>query len=108
MPSDPLGLTPVPRSWSAIRTSTRSTSRRRTTTLFSHTPCQAVVAGSRATLTIPGSFYAPGDFTLTANDNVTRLQHREEPTRYRQLFHEAIRRDGVDAPDGICVPRWRC
>jgi predicted dehydrogenase len=60
------------------------------TTLFSHTPCQAVVAGSRATLTIPGSFYAPGDFTLTANDNVTRLQHREEPTRYRQLFHEAI------------------
>ena len=36
------------------------------TTLFSHTPCEAIVAGSLATLRIPGLFYAPGDFTLTS------------------------------------------
>ena len=60
------------------------------TTLFSHTPCQAVVAGSRGTLTIPGSFYAPGDFWIAGNDNVVRLHWREEPNRYRQLFHEAV------------------
>jgi predicted dehydrogenase len=60
------------------------------TTLFSHTPCQAVVAGSEATLTIPGSFYAPGDFTITDNDDVARLHYREEPNRYQQLYHEAI------------------
>jgi predicted dehydrogenase len=60
------------------------------TTLFSHTPCQAVVAGSLATLTIPGAFYAPGDFCITANDRVTQLWYREEPNRYRQLYHEAI------------------
>ena len=40
------------------------------TTLFSHTPCEAVIAGSLATLRIPGLFYAPGDFTLTVT---TRL-----------------------------------
>jgi predicted dehydrogenase len=60
------------------------------TTLFSHTPCQAVVAGSQGTLTIPGSFYAPGDFWIADNDNVVRLRHREEPNRYQQLYHEAV------------------
>ena len=60
------------------------------TTLFSHTPCQAVVAGSLATLTIPGSFYAPSEFTLTANDKAQTLHYREEPNRYEQLFHEAV------------------
>lgn len=60
------------------------------TTLFSHTPCQAIVAGSKGTLTLPGSFYAPGDFALTASDNLTRLDYREAPTRYQQLYHEAV------------------
>ena len=60
------------------------------TTLFSHTPCTAVIAGSLATLTIPGSFYAPGDFTLAANDRATELHFREEANRYEQLFHEAV------------------
>jgi predicted dehydrogenase len=60
------------------------------TTLFSHTPCEAVIAGSLATLTIPGSFYAPGDFTLMANDQVSQLHYREEANRYEQLFHEAV------------------
>ena len=60
------------------------------TTLFSHTPCQAIVAGSRGTLALPGIFYAPGDFTLTANDGVTQLHFREEANRYQQLYHEAI------------------
>jgi hypothetical protein len=49
-----------------------------------------VVAGSKATLVIPGSFYAPGDFTVTAHDNVTRLHYREDANRYAQLFHEAV------------------
>ena len=60
------------------------------TTLFGHTPCEAVIAGSLATLRISGSFYAPGDFTLTANDKVTQLHYGEEPNRYEQLFHEAV------------------
>jgi predicted dehydrogenase len=60
------------------------------TTLFGHTPCQAVLAGSRGTLTIPGSFYAPGDFWLADHANTVRLHWREEPNRYRQLFHEAV------------------
>jgi len=60
------------------------------TTLFGHTPCQAVVAGSRGTLTIPGSFYAPGNFHIADNDNLVRLEYREEPNRYQQLYHEAV------------------
>ena len=32
------------------------------TTLFSDTPCAAVVAGTEASATIPGPFYMPGDF----------------------------------------------
>ena len=60
------------------------------TTLFSHTPCAAVIAGSLGTLTIPGAFYAPGNFTLTANDGVTELHWREEANRYEQLFHEVV------------------
>ncbi len=60
------------------------------TTLFSHTPCQAVVAGSEGTLTIPGSFYAPGNFTITANDRATELHYREQQNRYQQLYHEAV------------------
>ena len=60
------------------------------TTLFSHTPCQAIVAGSRGTLSLPGIFYAPGDFTMTANDGATQLHFREEANRYEQLYHEAI------------------
>lgn len=60
------------------------------TTLLSHTPCQAVIAGREGTVTIPGSFYAPGDFSVADNGNVVRLEFREEPNRYRQLYHEAI------------------
>lgn len=60
------------------------------TTLFSHTPCQAVIAGSEGTVTIPGSFYAPGNFFIADNGNVVRLEYREPPSRYRQLYHEAI------------------
>ena len=60
------------------------------TTLFSHTPCEAVIAGSLATLRIPGLFYAPGDFTLSSNDTAIQLHYSEEPNRYEQLFHEVI------------------
>ena len=60
------------------------------TTLFSHTPCEAVIAGSLATVRIPGSFYAPGGFTLTSNDKAIQLHYSEEPDRYEQLFHEVV------------------
>lgn len=60
------------------------------TTLFSRTPCQAVVAGSLGTLTIPGSFYAPGDFSIADHDGIVRLRYREEANRYRQLYHEVV------------------
>ena len=36
------------------------------TTIFSTTPTTAVVAGTQATLTIPGPYYQPGDMTLTS------------------------------------------
>ena len=38
------------------------------TTIFSNTPTTAVVAGTAATLTIPGPFYQPGAMTLTLGD----------------------------------------
>ena len=36
------------------------------TTIFSTTPTTGVIAGTAATLTIPGPFYQPGDMTLTS------------------------------------------
>ena len=37
------------------------------TTIFSTTPTTGVIAGTAATLTIPGPYYQPGDMTLTSN-----------------------------------------
>jgi len=60
------------------------------TTLFSNTPCGAVIAGRDATLAIPGSFYAPGPFTLTSSQGGKTLHWDEPRNRYDQLFHEAV------------------
>jgi len=55
-----------------------------TTTVFSNTPTTAVIAGTAATLTIPGPFYQPGDMTLTSvtGDVLTYTE--------RQVGHEAL------------------
>jgi hypothetical protein len=41
-------------------------------------------------LTVPGRFYTPGPFTVTANDLNTRLIFDEPRNQYAQLFHQAI------------------
>jgi predicted dehydrogenase len=60
------------------------------TTILSHTPGDAVVSGTDGMLSIPGRFYSPGPFTLTANDLTTRLVFDEPRNHYAQLFHQAI------------------
>jgi predicted dehydrogenase len=60
------------------------------TTLLTHTPCEAAIAGTEGMIAIPGSFYAPGPFTVTANDLQTRLAFEEPANRYDQLFHQAV------------------
>jgi predicted dehydrogenase len=60
------------------------------TTILSHTPGDAVVSGTDGMLTIPGRFYTPGPFTITANDLTTRLIFDEPRNQYAQLFHQAI------------------
>lgn len=60
------------------------------TTILSHTPGDAVVSGTDGMLTIPGRFYTPGPFTVTANDLTTRLIFDEPRNHYAQLFHQAI------------------
>jgi predicted dehydrogenase len=60
------------------------------TTIRSHTPGDAVVSGTDGMLTIPGRFYTPGPFTVTANDLTTRLIFDEPRNHYAQLFHQAI------------------
>jgi predicted dehydrogenase len=47
------------------------------TTILSDTPCMAVIAGDQATMTIPGTFYAPGPFTVSFHDG-TSLHYAEE------------------------------
>jgi predicted dehydrogenase len=60
------------------------------TTILTHTPGDAVVAGTQGMLTIPGRFYTPGPFTLTANDLTTKLVFDEPRNQYVQLFHQAV------------------
>ena len=59
------------------------------TTLFSDTPCAAVVAGTEASATIPGPFYMPGDFRLAAHGGGQALDWREEAVRHGALYYQA-------------------
>ncbi|AXG81707.1 Gfo/Idh/MocA family protein [Streptomyces paludis] len=59
------------------------------TTLFSDTPTTAVIAGTRATLTLPGPFYQPGDLVLTPAGGGTPLTYTEPRTAHDALCHEA-------------------
>ena len=60
------------------------------TSILGHTPGDAVISGTAGLLTIPGRFYTPGPFTLTANDLATKLVFEEERNHYAQLFHQAV------------------
>lgn len=60
------------------------------TTILSHTPGDAVISGTQGMLTIPGRFYTPGPFTVTANDPTTKLVFDEPRNHDVQLFHQAV------------------
>jgi predicted dehydrogenase len=59
------------------------------TTLFSNTPTAATIAGTRATLTLPGPFYQPGDLLLASADGDRRLAFTEPRSAHDALHFEA-------------------
>ena len=59
------------------------------TTLFSDTPTTATIAGTAATLTLPGPFYQPGDLVLTSAGGDRRLTFTEPRTAHDALHFEA-------------------
>ena len=56
--------------------------------LLGLTPCEAVLSGTEGMLTLPRKFFAPGPFTLSANDLSTRLVHQEEASGYAGFRHQ--------------------
>jgi predicted dehydrogenase len=59
------------------------------TTILSNTPTTGVIAGSQATLTIPGPFYQPGGFTVTPFSGAGPLTYAEPQTTHDALHFEA-------------------
>ncbi|QUC59092.1 Gfo/Idh/MocA family oxidoreductase [Streptomyces sp. A2-16] len=59
------------------------------TTLFSDTPTTATVAGTHATLSLPGPFYQPGEVLLTPAGGGTPLSYGEARTAHDALHFEA-------------------
>jgi hypothetical protein len=65
------------------------------TTLLTRTPTTAVIAGTAATLTLPGPFFMPGDVVLTSADGGRTVTWAEpEPIGHGALYHSAV--------------EWRC
>lgn len=58
------------------------------TTLFSHTPGSAVIAGTEGYIFIEGMFYAPGSFHVFNNDK-QKISYDEPRYSYEQLYFEA-------------------
>lgn len=58
------------------------------TTLFSHTPGSAVIAGREGYLFLEGMFYAPGNFHLYNNDK-QKITYEEPRYSYDSLYHQA-------------------
>jgi predicted dehydrogenase len=56
------------------------------TTILSDTPRTAVIAGSQGTLTIPGTFFAPGKFTVSLHDG-TSLHYDEDQGTHTDGLH---------------------
>jgi predicted dehydrogenase len=59
------------------------------TTLLSDTPTSAAIAGTSATLTLPGPFYQPGDLVLTSAGGDRQLTFTEPRTAHDALHFEA-------------------
>ncbi|MFF4258866.1 Gfo/Idh/MocA family protein [Streptomyces sp. NPDC001663] len=59
------------------------------TTLFSDTPTTATIAGTHATLSLPGPFYQPGDIVLTLAGSSTQLTYTEPHIAHDALHYEA-------------------
>ena len=59
------------------------------TTLFSKTPTSATIAGTEATITLPGPFYMPGDIELTTADGASQLRYSEPRVAHDALHFEA-------------------
>jgi predicted dehydrogenase len=59
------------------------------TTLFSNTPTTAAIAGTHATLTLPGPFYQPGDLLLASADGDRQLRFTEPRSAHDALHFEA-------------------
>ncbi|MGK9174604.1 Gfo/Idh/MocA family oxidoreductase [Yokenella regensburgei] len=58
------------------------------TTLFSHTPGSAVIAGTEGYIFMEGMFYTPGNFHIFNNDK-QKITYEEPRFAYDQLYHEA-------------------
>ncbi|MCU1537451.1 MAG: Oxidoreductase [Humibacillus sp.] len=60
-------------------------------TLLTRTPTTATIAGTAATLTLPGPFFMPGDVVVTSADGSRSLSWTDpEPVGHGALFHSAI------------------
>jgi predicted dehydrogenase len=59
------------------------------TTLFSNTPTGAVLAGTEATLMLPGPFFAPGDVELLSFERTRRLRYSEPAVLHDAMHHQA-------------------
>ena len=61
------------------------------TTLLSRTPTSATIAGTSATLTLPGPFFQPGDVIVTSADGSRTVTWTDpEPIGHGALFHSAL------------------
>jgi len=61
------------------------------TTLLSRTPTSATIAGTAATLTLPGPFFQPGDVVVTSADGARTMTWTDpEPIGHGALFHSAL------------------
>jgi predicted dehydrogenase len=60
------------------------------TTILSDTPTHAVLAGNRATLTIEGPFYMPGNLVLTSAGKTSTLDWTEQAVGNQALYVSAV------------------
>ena len=60
-------------------------------TLLTRTPTSATIAGTTATLTLPGPFFMPGDVVVTAADGSRSVTWTDpEPIGHGALYHSAL------------------
>ena len=59
------------------------------TTMFTTTPCHAVIAGTEATLATTDAFFFPGPFVVTNHASGSQLTWQEPNTRHGALYFEA-------------------